>query len=69
MRRMPASRLPYKQLTYKPMVELVHYLQDNGFQVYITSGGGRDFMRAVCEEIYNIPRAMTIGSSVTFTVQ
>ncbi len=57
---------PYKQLTYKPMVELVHYLQENGFQVYITSGGGRDFMRAVCEEIYNIPRAMTIGSSVTF---
>ena len=35
---------PYKQLTYKPMVELVHHLQANGFQVYITSGGGRDFM-------------------------
>ncbi len=58
---------PYKLLTYQPMVELVHYLQDNGFQVYITSGGGRDFIRAVCEEIYGIPRAMTIGSSVTFT--
>jgi phosphoglycolate phosphatase-like HAD superfamily hydrolase len=59
-------KMPYKQLTYKPMVELVHYLQDNGFQVYITSGGGRDFMRAVCEEVYGIPRSMTIGSSVTF---
>ncbi len=58
---------PYKLLTYRPMVELVHYLQDNNFQVYITSGGGRDFMRAVCEEIYGIPRAMAIGSSVTFT--
>jgi phosphoglycolate phosphatase-like HAD superfamily hydrolase len=46
---------PYKQLTYKPMVELVHYLQANGFQVYITSGGGRDFMRAICEEVYGIP--------------
>ena len=57
---------PYKQLTYKPMVDLVHYLQDNDFQVYITSGGGRDFMRAVCEEIYGIPRSMAIGSSVTF---
>jgi phosphoglycolate phosphatase-like HAD superfamily hydrolase len=55
----------YKQLTYKPMVELIHYLQDNGFQVHITSGGGRDFMRAVCEEIYGIPRSMVIGSSVT----
>ena len=57
---------PYKQLTYKPMVELIHYLQANGFQVYITSGGGRDFMRAICEEVYGIPRAMIIGSSVTF---
>jgi len=56
----------YKQLTYKPMVELVHFLQDSSFQVYITSGGGRDFMRAVCEEIDNIPRSMVIGSSVTF---
>ena len=58
---------PYKQLIYQPMVELLHYLQDNGFQVFLTSGGGRDFMRAVCEEIYDVPRAMAIGSSVTFT--
>jgi phosphoglycolate phosphatase-like HAD superfamily hydrolase len=57
---------PYKQLTYTPMVELVHFLQHNGFQVFITSGGGRDFMRAVCEEIYSIPRSMVIGSSVMF---
>jgi phosphoglycolate phosphatase-like HAD superfamily hydrolase len=57
---------PYKQLTYKPMVELVQAMQALGFQVYITTGGGRDFVRAVCEEIYKIPRAMVIGSSVTF---
>ena len=57
-------KVPYKQLTYQPMVELVHYLQDNDFQVYLASGGGRDFMRAVCEEIYGIPRSMAIGSSV-----
>jgi phosphoglycolate phosphatase-like HAD superfamily hydrolase len=57
---------PYKDLTYKPMVQLVHLLQANDFQVYITTGGGRDFVRAVCEEIYNIPRSMVIGSSITF---
>ena len=59
-------KVPYKQLIYQPMVELVHYLQENSFQVYLTSGGGRDFMRAVCEQIYSIPRSMAIGSSVTF---
>jgi phosphoglycolate phosphatase-like HAD superfamily hydrolase len=57
---------PYKQLTYQPMVELIQYLQNNSFQVYITSAGGRDFMRAVSEEIYNIPRSMTIGSSFAY---
>jgi len=59
-------KIPYKQLTYKPMVELIKYLQDNGFDVWITSGGGRDFMRAVSEEIYGISRSKTIGSSITF---
>ncbi len=57
---------PYKMLTYQPMVELVHTLQENDFRVFITTGGGRDFVRAVCEEIYNIPSYMTIGSSVAF---
>jgi phosphoglycolate phosphatase-like HAD superfamily hydrolase len=55
---------PYKQLAYKPMLELVHYLQAGSFQVYIASGGGRDFVRAVSEEIYAIARSMVIGSDV-----
>jgi len=58
--------VPYKQLTYKPMVELIHYLQDNGFAVYITSGGGRDFMRSVSEEIYSLPRQNVIGSDIEY---
>ena len=55
---------PYRQLIYKPMVELVHYLQDSGYQVHLASAGGRDFMRAVSEELYGIPPSMVIGSSV-----
>ena len=48
------------------MVELVHYLQSADFDVYLSSGErGRDFMRAVCEETYGIPRAMAIGSNAT----
>jgi hypothetical protein len=62
----PRFNVPYKQLTYKPMVELIHYLQNNGFMVYIVSGGGRDFMRSVSEEIYNIPRPNVIGSEIEY---
>ena len=35
----------------------------NGFTNYIASGGDRDFMRPVTEEIYGIPAERVIGSS------
>jgi phosphoserine phosphatase len=48
---------------YLPMVELLRYLEANGFTNYIASGGDRDFMRPVTEEIYGIPAEHVIGSS------
>ena len=53
----------YLQCAYTPMVELLQYLQGNGFTNYIASGGGRDFMRPISEEVYGIPRERVIGSS------
>ena len=47
------------------MVELLAYLAASGFTNYIASGGGRDFMRPISEEIYGIPRERVIGSSAT----
>ena len=40
---------------YVPMVELLQYLQANAFTNYIASGGDRDFMRPITEEIYRSP--------------
>jgi FMN phosphatase YigB (HAD superfamily) len=48
---------------YAPMVDLLRYLEANGFTNYIASGGDRDFMRPVTEEIYGIPAERVIGSS------
>jgi phosphoserine phosphatase len=53
----------YLETAYTPMVELLDYLADNGFTNYIASGGGRDFMRPISEDIYSIPRQRVIGSS------
>jgi phosphoserine phosphatase len=64
--RHPRFGTLYRDLTYKPMVELVHYLADNGFKVFLASGGGMSFMRTVSEEIYNIPRERVIGSNIAF---
>jgi phosphoserine phosphatase len=48
---------------YLPMVELLRYLEANGFTAYIASGGDRDFMRPVTSDIYGIPPERVIGSS------
>ena len=48
---------------YLPMIELLDYLEAHGFTNYIASGGDRDFMRPVTEEVYGIPSERVIGSS------
>jgi phosphoserine phosphatase len=56
----------YLETAYAPMVELLGYLEANGFSNYIASGGGRDFMRPISEDVYGIPRDRVIGSASTF---
>ena len=63
----PTLDRSYLKCAYTPMVELLDYLTANGFTTYIASGGGRDFMRPVSQEMYGIPRERVIGSSSTFT--
>jgi len=46
------------------MVELLRYLEANGFATYIASGGDRDFMRVVADEMYGIPPERVIGSAL-----
>ncbi|MGV0604595.1 HAD family hydrolase [Mycolicibacterium sp. XJ1904] len=60
----PTLRRPYTACGYTPMIELLRYLENNGFTTYIASGGGRDFMRPVTEALYGIPPERVIGSSV-----
>jgi phosphoserine phosphatase len=54
----------YLECAYAPMVELLGYLEANGFQNFIASGGGRDFMRPISQEVYGVPRDRVIGSAI-----
>ncbi|MFP7673452.1 HAD family hydrolase [Marivita sp. S0852] len=58
----PTSGMVYADMTYQPMTELLRYMRDEGFSTYIVSGGSLFFMRAITEEIYNIPPSQIIGS-------
>jgi phosphoserine phosphatase len=64
--RHPTLGRGYLECAYAPMVKLLTYLGANGFANYIASGGGRDFMRPISQDMYGIPRERVIGSSSTF---
>jgi phosphoglycolate phosphatase-like HAD superfamily hydrolase len=61
--RHPDTGLPFAEMTYQPMLELLRYLRDEGFATYIVSGGGIHFMRAFAHEAYGIPPEQVIGSA------
>jgi phosphoglycolate phosphatase-like HAD superfamily hydrolase len=54
----------YTELVYQPMLELIAYLEANGFHVFIVSGGGVEFMRPWTERVYGIPPEQVIGSGI-----
>jgi phosphoserine phosphatase len=62
--RHPKLERPYSELTYAPMVELLAYLRANGFQTWIVSGGGIEFLRAFAEQAYGVPPQQMVGSSL-----
>ena len=60
----PKLRRPYTQLVYQPQLELMAYLRENSFKVFIVSGGGIEFMRPWTERVYGVPPEQVVGSSV-----
>ena len=59
----PTLGRPYGRCGYQPMVELLRYLEANGFTTLIASGGDRDFMRPFAGDLYGIPPERVVGSS------
>lgn len=67
--RHPDTDLPYDQMTYQPMVELLRYLRDEEFKTYIVSGGGLHFMRVFAEDAYGIPPEQVLGTYANTTYE
>ena len=56
--------MPWALAFYTPMIEVVDYLQDNDFKVYICSGSDRFICRTFVEGILDIPYENIIGMDV-----
>jgi phosphoserine phosphatase len=64
--KQPKLGAPYNKLAYKPMLELLDYLRDHQFRVFVCSGGGRDFMRVFAEETWGIYKENVIGTAARY---
>ena len=51
-------------MVYQPMLEVMKYLRDNGYRIYIVTGGGQDFVRAYAQEVYGIPPEQIVGTAI-----
>jgi phosphoglycolate phosphatase-like HAD superfamily hydrolase len=64
--RQPKLGVPYIELVYQPMVELLDYLRAHEFRVFVVSGGGRDFMRVFAEQAWGIFKENVIGTAAEY---
>ena len=56
--------MTYAETFYQPMIEVVEYLQANGFKCYIVSGSDRFICRTYVEGVLDIPYENIIGMDV-----
>ncbi|MEY4576713.1 MAG: hypothetical protein RL701_1416 [Pseudomonadota bacterium] len=61
--RHPSLDRPLRGCVYRPMVELVRYLEAHGFATFIATAGDRDFVRSIAWEAFRVPEERLIGSS------
>jgi phosphoserine phosphatase len=62
--RQPKLDRPFTEIAYQPMIELLAYLRQNGFKIWISSGGLTDFLRVFAPQIYGIPIDQIIGTEL-----
>ena len=56
--------MTYAETFYLPMIEVVEYLQENDFKVYVCSGSDRSLCRTYIEGVMDIPYEQIIGMDV-----
>ena len=61
--KQPRFGVGYTKLVYQPMLELFDLLTAHDFRVFVCSGGGRDFMRVIAEDLWGIHKENVIGSA------
>jgi len=61
----PRFGVPYDELFYTPMEELLLFLEENDFQIYLVSGSPQEFIRSFSEELLGVEPQMVIGDAIS----
>ena len=67
--RHPDRKVPYRQQRYQPMLELLKELRTHGFDCYIVTGGGSEFVRVVGEDFYGVKPEGVVGSQIAYDAE
>jgi len=67
--RNPRFGVPYVRLAYRPMLELLRYLEANGFETWICSGSPIAYTRAIARDAFGIPPDRVIGTALATHVE
>ena len=62
----PGLHRPYGELIYAPIAELMEYLHQNGFAIYVVSTSQQEFIQALGLEKYGVFPQNAIGTVVGF---
>ena len=65
----PSLSLEYARLFYLPMIELIRYLQDMEFSVFIVSTSQQEFIRSFPPDSLPVPKENIIGTVVGFELR
>jgi len=58
--------VPFAELRYQPMLELLDELRRAEFDVFIVTGGGTEFVRAIGDEFYGVAPDRVLGTQASY---
>jgi len=58
--------VPVAETVYQPMRELLGELRRRQFTIFVVTGGGTEFVRAVSDDLYGVPPESVVGTLVGY---
>jgi len=58
--------IPLRSSVYQPMLELLDELRRREFTIFIVSGSGTEFLRAISDDVYRVPAEAVVGTLIAY---